>query len=189
MRYSTATFKLLKKVNSKDQLDEEFFTLLYRILYPNTRMWVIADRLQICPGHKVRNLSRRTGERVINKKFLSLEAQAGRLLYRAHYSRFFIERGEFPNYKKVDDWHTYVPFDEVHREEFLVDTHEGKPSNEPRSPLYQQESKWQSWLRETHLIMLKQYVIQKNGFHKNYDVMSHEFEVKLEQFIRGRNTL
>jgi hypothetical protein len=184
MAYSTAQLKLLRKNINHEILDREYFSLLYRILYPNTRVWAIGDRLKLVPSIEVQTRLRRSVEPSIKVKFKTLQAVTGRCIYRARYACFHMERGSFPNYSKVTDWGEIIPFDEQEHQHFRDETYEDDRINR-----YFDRSIWQEWLRNTHLVELKEYVTKVNKFYLNHDIKSIQYDNELERYLEGKDCL
>ena len=136
----TAKYKIHTKMYRDLVLSNERLVLIYRMLYPATPVWVIADRLQLAPSNKVRF----DGFHIrANRKldFDRLNSVGGRYLYKARHRLLNLERGSFPNASDIDVSSREQPFGrELHpkfarQTELLVDKH----------------SAWQKWLwREFH---------------------------------------
>lgn len=181
--YSLARLKLHTKRFHSQAIDNEYFTLLYRILFPEVRLWVIADRLKLVEGVTIRSTDSRDwqSEQVSeDKKYL--QAVVGRYLYKARFSRFHLERGTYPKYDKVDI-ETAMPFGQKRDAHFKQKTSEGK------IPIGGAPSDWQKWVRKEHWSALKDHIIQKNRLERRHDIKAKDFDDRFERFLRGEINL
>jgi len=178
--FSLADLKLHTKRFSHQTLDNEYFTLLYRILYPQIRQWVIADRLKLVEGVTIRLTSQDWNQPEVTEEKNYLQAVVGRYLYKARFSRYFLERGTFPKYDKVDI-DAAMPFGKARDAHFKETTSEGKIKDMP--------SEWQKWVRKEHWKELRAQIIEKNDLEQRRDIKSKDFEVLFEKYVRGEINL
>lgn len=182
--FSLADLKLHTKRFHTDTLEKEYFTLLYRIMYPNIQQWVIADRLQLVEDINIRLTAQdwRQPEVTAQKKYL--QAVVGRYLYKARFSRFHLERGTFPKYDKVDV-DAVMPFGEARNAHFMLVTDEQKKkSKTPRPP-----SEWQVWVRKQYWRTLKAHIIERKNLHDRHNTGSRDFDDLFEKYLRGEINL
>lgn len=175
--FSLANLKLHNKRYHPQTLDHEFFTLLYRILYPEIRQWVIADRLGLVAGVTIRTTDSRDWQSELdskNKKYL--QAVVGRYLYKARFSRFHLERGTFSKYDKVDI-EAARPFGDKRHEHYKQSTNE--------AATHGSYSDWQKWVRKEHWLVLKDHIISKHRISQRHDINAKDFDERFEKYLRG----
>jgi hypothetical protein len=179
--FSMANLKLYNKRYHPQTLDNEYFTLLYRILYPEIRQWVIADRLRLVADVTIRTTDSRDWQSELdskNKKYL--QAVVGRYLYKARFSRFHLERGTFPKYDKVDI-EAARPFGEERHEHYTQSTSEGTE--------HVAYSEWQKWVQKEHWLALKEHIINKHRISQRHDIKAKDFGDRFEKYLRGEINL
>ena len=135
----TAKYKIHTKLFRDAVLKNERLVLIYRMLYPETPVWVIADRLQLAPSNNVRD----EGFHISwNRKedFARLNSVGGRHLYKARRRVLNLERGSFPNASDIDVSVREQPFGRELHPEFA---HKTALTMEWKSP-------WQKWLRKEY---------------------------------------
>jgi hypothetical protein len=140
----TARYKIHTKMYRDHVLDNERLVLIYRMLYPDTPIWVIADRLQLAPSNKVRF----DGFHIRNNRkedFDRLNSVGGRYLYKARRRLLNLERGSFPNASEIDVSAREQPFGRELHPEFVRKT----------QLMVDKPSAWKKWLgREYHAEIL-----------------------------------
>jgi hypothetical protein len=181
--FSLADLKLHTKRYHPKTIDNEYFALLYRILYPEIRQWVIADRLRLVPNITIRATDSRDWQSEADSESKNyLLAVVGRYLYKARFSRYHLERGTFPKYDKVDI-DAAMPFGKARNEHFKQITKEGKVED-GSSP-----SEWQKWVRKEHWSAFKEHIIEKNGLERRHDIKAKDFDDRFESYLRGEINL
>jgi hypothetical protein len=180
--FSLADLKLHTKRYHPQTIDNEYFTLLYRILYPEIRLWVIADRLRLVPSINIRLTAQDWRQPEVTKDKKYLQAVVGRYLYKARFSRFHMERGTFPKYDKVD-LNAGMPLGKARDAHFKKMTSEGKAESNS-SP-----SEWQKWVRKEHWPSLKEHIIKKNNLDRRHDITAKDFDERFEMYVRGEINL
>jgi hypothetical protein len=140
----TARYKIHTKMYRDHVLDNERLVLIYRMLYPDTPIWVIADRLQLAPSNKVRF----DGFHIRHNRkddFDRLNSVGGRYLYKARRRLLNLERGSFPNASDIDVSAREQPFGRDLHPEFIRQT----------QLMAEKPSAWHKWLwREYHAEIL-----------------------------------
>jgi hypothetical protein len=147
----TAKYKLHTRQFRKDVLVNERLVLIYRLLYPKTQMWVIADRLQLSPSNHVRD----EGFHVRRNKqaqFARLNSIAGRHLYKAKRRVMNAELGSFPNASDLKE-PVEMPFGKVNHARFIELT-TGEKGTE--------KTKWRKWLEAKYHDWLVRTVLRRN---------------------------
>ena len=96
-------------------IERGYWTLVYKLLFPNLSIWRIGDRLQYAPHLKVRDTEWASNER----RFNSLNSLAGRYLYKGRYTLENAEQGIFPRLKKPDAICSDFPFGKKYHADFL----------------------------------------------------------------------
>jgi hypothetical protein len=179
--YSLANLKLYNKRYHSQTLDNEYFTLLYRILFPEVKQWVIADRLRLVAGRTIRATDSRDWQSEVdseNKKYL--QAVVGRYLYKARFSRFHLERGTYAKYDKVDI-DAARPFGEKRHEHYTRSTNEATGHSD--------YSDWQKWVRKEHWKELREHIIKKHRISQRHDIDTKDFGERFEKYLRGEINL
>jgi hypothetical protein len=179
--FSLANLKLFNKRYHPQTLDNEYFTLLYRILYPEIRQWVIADRLRLVAGITIRATDSRDWQSEVdskNKKYL--QAVVGRYLYKARFSRFHLERGTYAKYDKVDI-DAARPFGEERHEHYTRSTNEATGHSD--------YSDWQKWVHKEHWKELREHIIKKHRISQRHDIDTKDFGERFEKYLRGEINL
>jgi hypothetical protein len=108
-------------------IERGYWTLVYKLLYPNLSIWRIGDRLQYAPHLKVRGTEWSSNER----RFNSLNSLAGRYLYKGRYTLENAEQGIFPRLKKPDPCCSEFPFGKKNHADFLKLTSTDKDEKSP----------------------------------------------------------
>lgn len=170
----TAKYKIHTKRYHELALDNERLVLIYRMLYPDTPVWVIADRLQLAPSNKVRF----DGFHIrANRKddFARLNSVGGRHLYKARRRLLNLERGTFPNASEIEVSSREQPFGRELHPEFIRQT----------QLITEKPSAWQKWLwREYHAEIVHQ--VQRRNPRDGRDRSQGDWE----RFISGKiNTI
>lgn len=99
-------------------IERGYWTLVYKLLFPNLSIWQIGDRLQYAPHLKVRGTEWSSNE----QRFNSLNSLTGRYLYKGRYTLENAEQGIFPNLKKPDVVRSDFPFGKKYQTDFLNST-------------------------------------------------------------------
>ncbi len=179
--FSLANLKLYNKRYHPQTLDHEYFTLLYRILYPEIKQWIIGDRLRLVAGRTIRATDSRDWQSEVdskNKKYL--QAVVGRYLYKARFSRFHLERGTYAKYDKVDIDATR-PFGEERHEHYTRSTNE--------ATVHGAYSDWQNWVYKEHWKELREHIIKEHRIAQRHDITTKDFEKRFDRYLRGEINL
>ena len=176
---STALLKLHTKKYNKVTLEKEYWVLLYKILYPKISTWKIGDRLRLAPHLNVEHIDR---SKVHFGKgagpFSLLQSLTGRCLYKAKFARFHMERGEFPNYTKVDLKTAHKPFGTRAHSDFVAATSEENEST----------SAWQQHLQKLYIHDLRERIFDVR-FTKNVSFSNERSQMIFEEYISGKSNL
>jgi len=175
LEHSNAVWKLHTKRYNLVALENQFWVLVYRLLYPDIAAWRIGDRLQISPGLKLRDIDR---DRYPGKTSPISRAQStvGRFLYKAQRTVANAELASFPNFKPIAV--TEMPFGEHLHKDFLIATR-GTVS-EP--------SAWQQWLQEEFHWRLINRIKEKNRI-SGVTAINPKLIARLPKFITGESDL
>ena len=149
MEHSTAKWALHTKRFDLTTIEREYWTLLYRTLYPDISAWRIGDRLKLAPGLNLRDIDRWK----FNRKSSPMDRMSstiGRYLYKANWTLWNAELGTFPNATKATP--IEEPFGSKLNGEFLEAT--GKRID--------MSSPWQEWIHKEYHENLVQRIRQKN---------------------------
>lgn len=133
----------------RNVLEIERLVFVYKTLYPDAQLWVIADRLQLAPNNRVRD------DRFLGAKktaYNRLNSIAGRHLYKAKRRVLHVERGSFPNATDITRSNRVQPFGRAIHPEFVLAT-EGDGL---------QKSEWQQWLHTEYHGWLIREVLKRN---------------------------
>lgn len=164
----TARYKLHTMRFRRNVLEIERLVYVYRTLYPNVQLWMIADRLQLAPNNMVRDDSfYSVKENVYNR----LNSIAGRHLYKARRRILHVERGSFPNAEEITISDRVQPFGREMNPEFLFAT-EGSES---------ETSEWQKWLHNEYHGLLVREVLKRN--HIDRDTVDMD---TISDFLTGK---
>lgn len=147
----TAKYKIHTRQYRKKVLENERLVLVYRWIFPNTPMWVIADRLQLSPSNKVRDESFST-RAILTKNFARLNSIGGRHLYKAKRRVMNLELGSFPNASSLDE-PNLMPFAKSRQDEFISLTQGNKGT---------EKTKWRKWLEKNYFPILQQVMLDRN---------------------------
>jgi hypothetical protein len=145
----TARYKLHTLRFRRNVLEIERLVYVYKTLYPDAQLWVIADRLQLAPNNRVRD------DRFLGAKktaYNRLNSIAGRHLYKAKRRVLHVERGSFPNATDITISDRVQPFGRAIHPEFVLAT-EGNGL---------QKSEWQQWLHTEYHGWLIREVLKRN---------------------------
>lgn len=171
---STAPLKLHTKRYQLRTLENEYWVLLYKTLYPDIAIWQIGDRLRIAPHLRVRGAQRQGNERV----FANMNSLTGRYLYKARFSLANVELGIFPNADdpKLDD---QMPFGKKLHKDYLAAT----------SLDYENPSPWQQWLIDTQWDELKNLIVRKNRLVDAVRIPDSVTAKRFPEFVAGKTDL
>ena len=173
---TTAQLKLHTKRYQLHAIENQYWVLVYRLLYPNVPMWCIGDRLQIAPSHRVRGIQRDAyvgGERAGKKRFDNLNSLTGRYLYKARYMLHNAERGSFPCADKPPSDVDASVFPQRWATDFKSSTATGRHDS----------SLWHGWLWEQLHTDLRSEVIKRNRLAAGLEGMRQR--AKLDKFMSG----
>lgn len=171
---STAPLKLHTKRYQLRTLENEYWVLLYKMLYPDIAIWQIGDRLRIAPHLRVRGVERGANERA----FANMNSLTGRYLYKARFTLANVECGLFPNAedpKRNDE----MPFGKKLHQDYLDATE----LNDENS------SSWQKWLIETQWDELKSLIVRKNRLIDAVRMPDSITAKRFPDFVAGKTDL
>ena len=174
---SESMLKLHSKKYHSAAIENEYWVLLYRILYPKTPLWKIGDRLQINPTNRVRGLNpREVSDEYYRGRgpIAKMQSVVGRCYYKARFARYHAEHGSFPNYTKVDEELDFKPFGAVIHPDFLAATDESTAK----------DSAWQKHIRRLYEEKLHDQILHKNNI-TGLLVTELKASGRLKQFTSG----
>jgi hypothetical protein len=145
----TSRYKLHTLRFRRNVLEIERLVLVYKSLYPNVPLWVIADRLQLAPNNRVRDDRFSSAKKVENNRLNSI---AGRHIYKARRRVLHVERGSFPNSNEITLSDRAQPFGRAMHPEFVLAT-QGDGL---------EKSEWQQWLHNEYHGWLVREVLKRN---------------------------
>ena len=155
----TARYKLHTLRFRRHVLEIERLVYVYKTLYPDAQLWLIADRLQLAPNNKVRD-DRFSGAKAA--AYNRRNSIAGRHLYKAKRRILHAERGSFPNATDIETSDRIQPFGRALHPEYLKATRE-----------YDDEkSEWQIWLHNEYHGWLVREVLKRNHIDRETVQMS-----------------
>ena len=176
LEHSSATWRLHTKRYNLVALENQFWVLVYRLLYPDIAAWRIGDRLQISPGLNVRGIAPTSSLMRKSSPHARMQSTVGRFLYKAQRTVANAELGSFPNIKPVKG--VDMPFGPRCHTEYLVATR-GTVS-EP--------SAWQQWLHEEFHWRLVKRIKDKNRI-TGMTAVDPKVVARLSKFIAGESDL
>ncbi len=175
MSYSTATWALHTKRFNLKTLDREYWTLLYRLLYPDIAAWRVGDRLKLVPGLNLRDVDRWKFNRATSPQ-ARISSTIGRYLYKAQWTLWNAERGSFPNATKAEP--EPMPFGEKLHKDYLNATGRSIDTVCP----------WQQWLQDQHYEDLAYRVRAKNNLPR-MAAFTPKMQERFPKFIAGESDL
>ncbi len=164
----TARYKLHTLRFRRNVLEIERLVYVYKTLYPNAQLWLIADRLQLAPSNKVRD------DRFLGAKeaaYNRLNSIAGRHLYKANRRILNVERGSFPNATDIKVSDRVQPFGRALHPDYMRATQEDGTG----------KSEWQQWLHNEYHGWLVREVLKRNHIDRD----SVEIE-SVTDFLSGK---
>lgn len=174
---STAKLKLKTKRYNLEAIKNEYWVLIYKILFPDIPLWKIGDRLQLSPSNRVRGRTRSDLSEDYQRgqgPFERLQSLTGRYLYKARFSRHYAQVGSFPNYSKFDATQ-YFPFGIAEHENYLQATSENSQIFSP----------WQEYVRKEYQHYLFLQIKYKN--HLDDSQLNVSFSRgQFERFVQGQ---
>jgi hypothetical protein len=178
LELSSAQLKLHTKRYHPSTLENEFWVLVYKILFPDITNWKLCDRLQLAP-HIDQNAIRHrltAHKRSGSDPLALMQSLVGRNLYKARFARHHVERGSFPNYTKVDLQSVATPFGLKHHSDYIDATSESK----------YEYSEWQQHLSRMHSNDLKFRILDKNRLDHHY-IANPEFKAMIWDYVAGED--
>ena len=137
LAHSSAAWRLHTKRYNLNALENQYWVLVYKLLYPNIAVWRIGDRLQISPGLTVRDIDHSRYSKAQTNPRDKLQATVGRYLYKAQRALSNAECGNgFPN--NTERTGLKMPFGKRHQADYLAAT----------TAVKGQQSPWHQWLHE-----------------------------------------
>lgn len=176
LEHSNATWRLHTKRYNLVALENQFWVLVYRLLYPDIAAWRIGDRLQISPGLNVRGIAPTSSLIRKSSPHARMQSTVGRFLYKAQRTVANAELGSFPNNKPVTG--VDMPFGPHCHTEYLVATR--GTVDEP--------SAWQQWLHEEFHWRLVKRIKEKNRI-TGMTAVDPKVVARLSKFIAGESDL
>ena len=174
---STAELRLHTKRFNPITLKREYFVMIYRLLYPDVKIWCIGDRLQLSPAHKVRGKSRYDFVSRRNNPFSLLHSLTGRYLYKAERAILNAERGSFPNFDKVLLPADHLPFGKKFNKEYQAAI--GNTNGEL--------SPWSMWLHDEFDSDLMEHIAGVNGFEREFQLPGSKVTRNMLSFLLGES--
>ncbi len=145
----TARYKLHTLRFRLHVIEIERLVFIYRLLFPQTPLWIIADRLQLAPSNKVRDDRFNSAKKT---QYNRLNSIAGRHLYKAKRRILNVERGSFPNTTQVHVSARWQPFGRDLHADFVQSTTTG----------LEHYSDWQKWVHDEYYPWLVKEVLKRN---------------------------
>lgn len=155
-------------------IEVQYWSILYKSLYPHLAAVRIGDRLQVAPHLKVRGTDWMQNQARYNR----LNSIAGRHLYKGRFTLLNAERGSFPNSTAIAIPDGHMPFGKRHNADYFVATNDMDGSISP----------WRKWLRRQFDPDLRDYVFWKNQGYLS-DSIVRETDKKFISFYRGESDL
>jgi hypothetical protein len=150
----TSKYKLSTLLFRRPVLEVERLVFIYKTLYPETQLWVIADRLKLAPNNLIRDDRFSEAKKVaINR----LNSVAGRHLYKVKRRILNVERGSFPNCTEVDISNRKQFFGR----EFNTDFKQATIGTEGEI------CEWRQWIFIEYHPWLVRQVLKRNNFDKD----------------------
>ena len=177
--YGTASLRLHTKKYHLQALENEYWTLLYKLLFPSVEIWRIGDRLKISPSLRVRGIERKSLLPGAGNPFENLQSLTGRYLYKAKYMMLHAERGSFPNKEKIELDLSYEPFEKLKMQGYL-NAINGEPD---------QDSTWIAWLRKQYESNLLNQIASKNGLEAMLNSNEPRLTKRFRNFVLGIENL
>ena len=175
MAHSTAQWPLHTKRYNLNTLEREYWTLLYRMLYPDISAWRVGDRLKLAPGLNLRDVDRWKFNR-ITSPLNRMSSTIGRYLYKAQWTLWNAEQGSFPNASKAAP--VEKPFGSRLQSEFLEATGRRIDALSP----------WHEWLHKEYHEDLVNRVRRKNNL-MGMAAINAKTQERLPKFISGESDL
>jgi hypothetical protein len=175
MAHSTAQWPLHTKRYDLNTLEREYWTLLYRMLYPDIAAWRVGDRLKLAPGLNLRDVDRWKFNRVTSPLH-RMSSTVGRYLYKAQWTLLNAEQGSFPNASKAAP--VEKPFGSRLHSEFL----------EATGRRIDALSTWHVWLHKEFHEDLVNRVRRKNNL-MGVAAINANTQERLPKFISGESDL
>lgn len=190
--HSTAKLGLFTKKYRLKTLENEYWVLLYKMIYSKMRMWQIGDRLQLAPRLKVRG---RLKDDVFGPKYNQLNSLASRYYFKAKNMSDNLMFKEFPNYKKKALGKDFMPFGAAHHDDYLrstnlksdrrLDIKKRKTFQEKLDERNVIHSKFHQWLVENFSNEIKVEVIKRNHLENSYKLPGSKLWKNMPNFING----
>ena len=167
----TARYKLYTMRFRRNVLEIERLVYVYKTLYPDAQLWLIADRLQLAPSNNVRD-DRFVGlKKEVHNRLNSI---AGRHLYKANRRILNVERGSFPNATDIKVSDRVQPFGRALHPDYLNATKEDG----------EKKSEWQQWLYSEYHGWLVREVLKRNHIDRDTIEMS-----SVADFLSGKKNV
>lgn len=175
LEHSSALWKLHTKRYNLMAIENEFWVLVYRLLYPDITAWRIGDRLQIAPGLNLRGVE---ASRYLQKStpISRMQSTVGRYLYQAQRRVTNVELGGFPNSKQTKSLE--MPFGKALHDEYIAATTDSLI----------ELSAWRQWLHEEFHSSLVKRIKEKNRV-TGSAAIDHKTIQRLPRFISGESDL
>lgn len=162
-------------------LENQYWALLYRLMFPSITDAQIGDRLQFSPQKVIRDdASVNVGYRYYSKwdpktgPHQHLMALTGRYLYKARFALGHLQRGVFPCYSAYDEGQPFGP--EAH-EEYKAATACSKGVDSP----------YRQWLRSRFLRSLKREVVDRNRLREALATEQSIVNRRFASFLSGKS--
>jgi hypothetical protein len=175
LAHSSALWKLHTKRYNLMAIENEFWVLVYRLLYPDIAAWRIGDRLQIAPGLNLRGVE---ASRYLQKStpISRMQSTVGRYLYQAQRRVTNAELGSFPNSKLTKSLE--MPFGKSLHDKYIAATTDSLTES----------SAWRQWLYDEFHSTLVKRIKEKNRV-TGSAAIDHKIIQRLPKFISGESDL
>jgi hypothetical protein len=171
---TTANLKIFTKKFRLPTIEKEYWSYLYRLIYPKIEVWRIGDRLKVSPSANLRSI-----ERIDNlSSFRKMDSLVGRYIYKAKFTLQNVEYGIFPNPNKPN-FYNEIPFGIKHHKDFLDKTiNTSKKTTE-----------YHKWIAKELRNELDQYVIQINKLREFMRMPDSPVRKRFPDFVSGKSDL
>ena len=179
--YTTAQLTLYTTRARPRALENQYWALVYRLLFPEITAAQIGDRLQVAPHRNIRDdhslVLRNRYYSKMNREsgpHLHLMAITGRYLAKALGAIENLEHGQFPRFDRLERVHPFGP-------KYQLDFEESTSCEAGK------KSPYQAWLRKLLIRDLKKTVIERNNFRERLSNQDHNLKSRFQAFFEGRS--
>ncbi len=174
---STAKLKIYTKKFRLPTIEKEYWSYLYRLIYPKIEVWRIGDRLKVAPGLALRKIDKV----ILNNHYVfrKMDSLVGRYIYKARYTLQNAEYGSFPNPNKISNQNDF-PFGIEHQEDFLEKTTINKE---------REISEYHKWVFKNFRNDLEQHIIDINHLRDFMKFPDSPVRKRFPDFLSGKSDL